>query len=63
MDELLTTYEVFKLLRIDRVTVRRMVQRGDLPCIRINSRGDMRFRREDVDAILNGDKFGTQTKI
>lgn len=48
LPSLLTPREVASLLRVSPLTVKRMVKRGELPVLRINSRGDMRFRREFI---------------
>lgn len=48
---LLTTGEVAKLLSVHRATVRRWVDDGQLAAITLPS-GTLRFRREDVEALL-----------
>ena len=45
---LLTVREVAKILRVSPLTVKRWTKRGRLPAIRINSRGDMRYRKETI---------------
>ena len=45
---LLTVGEVAELLRVSKLTVKRWGKRGKLPAIRINSRGDRRYRKEAV---------------
>ncbi len=45
---LLTVKEVAQLLRVSPLTVKRWGKRGKLPPIRINSRGDRRYKRESV---------------
>jgi excisionase family DNA binding protein len=47
---LLTASEVADYLRIHVMTVYRMVQRGDMPAIRVGKR--WRFRREHIDQWL-----------
>jgi len=46
--ELLTVKEVAKILRVSALTIKRWGKRGKLPAIRINSRGDRRYRKEAV---------------
>jgi excisionase family DNA binding protein len=74
MERLLTTEEVAELLRIDPVTVRRLITRGELIAYRIA--GEFRFRSADVEKFiasqrvvvnvasknLFGDKFTNQAR-
>jgi excisionase family DNA binding protein len=46
--DLLTVSEVAKILRVSPLTVKRWGKRGKLPAIRINSRGDRRYKKEAV---------------
>ncbi|OGD86783.1 hypothetical protein A2Z23_02360 [Candidatus Curtissbacteria bacterium RBG_16_39_7] len=46
--ELLTVKEVAKILRVSPLTIKRWGKRGKLPAIRINSRGDRRYKKEAV---------------
>jgi excisionase family DNA binding protein len=46
--ELLTVKEVAKILRVSSLTIKRWGKRGKLPAIRINSRGDRRYKKEAV---------------
>ncbi len=48
LPELLTVREVADLLRVSPLTIKRWGKRGKLPPIRINSRGDRRYRKEAV---------------
>ncbi len=48
LPDLLTVREVAQLLRVSPLTVKRWGKRGKLPAIRINSRGDRRYRKEAV---------------
>jgi excisionase family DNA binding protein len=48
MPDLLTVREVADLLRVSPLTIKRWGKRGKLPPIRINSRGDRRYRKEAV---------------
>ena len=59
---MLTVREVAQLLHIHTNTVRRWSDRGIIKAYRITSRGDRRFRREDISHFLtqlndqNGDE-------
>lgn len=55
---MLTAGEVAHLLGIHVNTVRRWNERGILEAYRIGSRGDRRFRREDIDRFLKESKMG-----
>lgn len=46
--DLLTVKEVAKILRVSPLTIKRWGKRGKLPAIRINSRGDRRYKKEAV---------------
>jgi excisionase family DNA binding protein len=48
LPDLLTVREVAELLRVSPLTIKRWGKRGKLPAIRINSRGDRRYRKEQV---------------
>jgi len=48
MPDLLTVAEVADLLRVSKLTIKRWGKRGKLPAIRINARGDRRYRKEAV---------------
>ncbi len=52
---MLTTSEVARVLNVHINTVRRWSNQGILKAYRIGSRGDRRFRREDVDSIFSSD--------
>jgi len=52
LPDLLTVREVAELLRVSPLTVKRWGKRGKLPPIRINSRGDRRYRKEAVLYLL-----------
>lgn len=52
LPSLLTVREVAELLRISMLTVKRWGKRGKLPAIRINSRGDRRYKKEDILALI-----------
>ena len=48
LPDLLTVGEVAEILRVSPLTIKRWGKRGKLPAIRINSRGDRRYRKESV---------------
>lgn len=58
MPDLLTVREVAEILRVSPLTIKRWGKRGKLPAIRINSRGDRRYRKEAVLWLL-----GMQVKV
>lgn len=59
LPDLLTVSEVAELLRVSTLTIKRWGKRGKLPAIRINSRGDRRYKKESVLWML-GINPGTQ---
>lgn len=48
LPDLLTVREVAELLRVSPLTIKRWGKKGKLPAIRINARGDRRYKREAV---------------
>ena len=56
MDPLLTTEEVAEFLRVDIVTVRRLVNRGELPAYRIGN--EYRFTRADLEELTKEEARG-----
>ncbi len=52
LPDLLTIREVSELLRVSPLTLKRWGKRGKLAAIRINSRGDRRYKKESVLAML-----------
>ena len=58
LPDLLTVREVAEILRVSPLTIKRWGKRGKLPAIRINSRGDRRYRKEAVLWLL-----GMQSKV
>jgi len=48
LPDLLTVREVADLLRVSILTIKRWGKRGKLTPIRINSRGDRRYKKEAV---------------
>ncbi len=55
LPDLLTIREVADILRVSPLTIKRWGKRGKLPAIRINSRGDRRYRKEVVLRMLGVD--------
>ena len=58
LPDLLTVREVAEVLRVSPLTIKRWGKRGKLPAIRINSRGDRRYKKEAVLWML-----GMQSKV
>lgn len=52
LPDLMTIREVADLLRISPLTIKRWGKKGKLPAIRINSRGDRRYRKEVILRLL-----------
>jgi len=52
LPDLMTIREVAELLRISPLTIKRWGKKGKLPAIRINSRGDRRYRKDVVLRLL-----------
>jgi len=48
LPDLMRVREVAEVLRVSPLTIKRWGKRGKLPAIRINSRGDRRYRKESV---------------
>jgi len=57
LPDLLTVREVAQILRVSPLTIKRWGKRGKLPAIRINSRGDRRYKKDAVLWLL-----GIQTR-
>lgn len=55
INPMLTTNDVARLLSVHMNTVRRWSNQGVLKAYRIGSRGDRRFRREDIAGFLSGE--------
>jgi excisionase family DNA binding protein len=55
IDPMLTTSEVARILSVHINTVRRWSNQGILKAYRIGSRGDRRFRREDITSFFSRD--------
>lgn len=58
LPDLLTVKEVAAFLRVSPLTIKRWGKKGKLPAIRINSRGDRRYKKEAV-LWLVGEMRGT----
>jgi excisionase family DNA binding protein len=52
LPDLLTIREVADLLRVSPLTIKRWGKKGKLPAIRINSRGDRRYKKDVVLRLL-----------
>lgn len=52
MPELLTPREVAEVLRVSVLTIKRWDKKGKLVAMRINSRGDRRYRKQQVMQLL-----------
>lgn len=52
LPELMTLDEVSKILRVSKITLKRWGKKGKLPAIRINSRGDRRYKKQEVMRFL-----------
>lgn len=50
---MLTTSDVARLLNVHMNTVRRWSNQGIIKAYRIGSRGDRRFRQEDIDYFIS----------
>lgn len=61
MTDLLTTKQVQTLLRVDRTTIYRMVEAGQLPAIRVGKQ--WRFAPAEVDRWLKGGRYGSLPEV
>lgn len=52
LPDLLTVREVAEILRVSTLTIKRWGKRGKLTPIRINSRGDRRYKKEAIQWLL-----------
>ena len=55
---LMTTSEVAEQLRVHRTTLRRWVDDGTIAAVTLPGTRSLRFRRDDILAILNGEHSG-----
>jgi len=55
IDPMLTTGEVARILNVHINTIRRWSNQGILKAYRIGSRGDRRFKREDIAEFFSSD--------
>jgi excisionase family DNA binding protein len=61
LPDLLTVKEVADVLRVSVLTIKRWGKRGKLPAIRINSRGDRRYKKESILYMLGIDPNSQKT--
>lgn len=52
LEPLLNTLEVARRFKLSPAHVRRLHARGDLPAVRFSPGGHLRFRAEDVEAVI-----------
>ena len=57
---MLTTTEVAHLLHVHPNTVRQWANKGLLPVYRLGTRGDRRFKREDVENFIEPNSHKSQ---
>jgi excisionase family DNA binding protein len=56
LPDLLTIKEVAEILRVSPLTIKRWGKKGKLPAIRINSRGDRRYKKEVVMRLIGSNE-------
>jgi excisionase family DNA binding protein len=56
MTPLIGIDEVARLLAVSKITIRRKVSSGELPCIRLTPGGPMRFDLRDVEKFIAAHK-------
>lgn len=61
MTDLLTTKQVQTILRVDRTTIYRMVEGGQLPALRVGKQ--WRFARADVERWLQSGRYGALSPL
>jgi excisionase family DNA binding protein len=49
---LLSVSEVSRLLAVSKITIRRKVSAGELPCVRLTKGGPLRFTLADVERFI-----------
>ena len=52
LEPLLAIGEVARLLGVSKITIRRKVSSGELPCIRLTKGGPMRFDVRDIERFI-----------
>lgn len=52
MSPLIGISDVAKLLNVSKITIRRKVSAGELPCVRLTKGGPMRFDVRDVERFV-----------
>ena len=52
MEPMLTVRELSRMLYVHPNTLRRWSDQGIIKAVRLNSRGDRRFRRRDIESFL-----------
>jgi excisionase family DNA binding protein len=62
-NNLLTVKQVSELLHIHPNTLRRWSEEGRIPALRITTRGDRRFRKDDVQRYLDELNGGNQPPV
>ena len=63
IEPMLTSSEVARILSVHINTVRRCSNQGILKSYRIGSRGDRRFRKEDIDSFFSKDTKSREKQI
>ena len=58
MTPLIGITEVARLLSVSKITIRRKVSTGELPCIRLTKGGPMRFDLRDIEKFVEQHKGG-----
>jgi excisionase family DNA binding protein len=61
MDEILTARQVQNILKVDRITIYRMLQDGRLKGIKVGAQ--WRFTRQEVERLLSGDNSAPTTSV
>jgi len=56
MSPLLGIADVARILNVSKITVRRKVSSGELPCIRLTKGGPMRFDPRDLERFIQAHK-------
>ncbi len=63
IEPMLTTSEVARILSVHINTIRRWSNQGVLKSYRIGTRGDRRFRKEDIDSFFSRDGRSSEKHI